>query len=295
MSQSKSQKPDTSPNLISISKELYQIWITERPAQYAAALAYYSIFSIVPVIYITFLLADLLFTQLAIADWFYNEMATVLGVEAALFLQESVAEMAQSTASATTLASLISVISILLSASIIFMQLRQTLNAIWLVPTPSKVAVNVMLRNRLLPLIMLLGVFGFVSLAAVINFLVSFIASQIELNFIVYLLSFLVLVGLGTISLALFYKILPNAYVAWKFIWSGAAIAALLIALLIQLVGFFFSASRINSAIEASGATVVMLIFFYVLGQIFVLGAVLTRVFAKQNGEAISLISTESA
>jgi len=84
--------------------------------------------------------------------------------------------------------------------------------------------------------------------------------------------------------LALFYKILPEAKVAWKDVWLGAAIATALIVVAVILVGLFFQYSTLSSALQASGAFTVLLTGFYYVAQIFLLGAVCCRVYADLYG-----------
>ena len=280
-------KTKNNPKWLTIAKEAYQIWITERPAQFAASIAYYAIFSFVPVIYVIFVLAEFIFSKLSISDRFYTELSNLMGTQVALYLHEGVANLANSSSGGTLLASFISFIAILLSTSVIFLQIQHTLNTIWLVPPRPKGSTIALVRNRLIALLMLLGIFLFFILGAIANLLVSFIASQIQLKFIVSILSFVMLVALGMLSFALFYKLLPRAYVAWKHIWPAAGVAALLVALIVQLIGGFVSTSKFSSAIEAAGTMTVMLIAFYLLGQIFVLGAVLIRVHAAIDGESV--------
>ncbi len=88
------------------------------------------------------------------------------------------------------------------------------------------------------------------------------------------------------LTIGLIFKYLSNTDIAWKHIWAGAATSALITSLLVQFIGIFLGLSKAGSAFEAAGEVTVLLITFYFLGQIFVLGAVLTRVLASQEAEA---------
>ena len=99
--------------------------------------------------------------------------------------------------------------------------------------------------------------------------------------------NFFGLAGLVALSFALIYRVLPNAKVAWRHVWVGAGLAALLLSIGLSLVKLYLSASRFSSALEAAGAVAVLLMAFYYLGQIFVLGAVVIRVFASMSGSEI--------
>jgi membrane protein len=168
-----------------------------------------------------------------------------------------------------------------------FFQLQHTLNTIWKVPPPSRGQTRAYVWNRLLALVMVLGVALLLIVAAVVNFLVSLVNARVEWGGFVSTVNFLGLAGLAALSFALIYKVLPNAKVAWRHVWVGAGLAALLLSVGLSLVKLYLSAGRFSSALEAAGAVAVFLMAFYYLGQIFVLGAVVIRVFASMSGAAI--------
>lgn len=274
--------------LLAVFKEVYQIWVSERPATFAAAMAYYALFSVVPLIYIILFFANLVLEKLSIGNQLYTLASDFFGEEVVIYFQERIANLAETTTGGTILGSAIGIITILFSASFIFFQIQHTLNFIFHVPPPPRDATREMIRNRILAFAMLLGIVLIVILALAINLSISFVASYIQLNFLISLLSFSFLAGLGTLTIALMFKILSNADIAWKHIWPGAAAVAVIVSLLFQLIGIFLSSTRFTSALEAAGAVSILLITYYFLGQIFVLGAVLTRVLAAKGGKTIT-------
>lgn len=276
-----------STSLLSFLKEIYRIWVTERPTQFAAALAYYAIFSFVPVIYIAFTVADILVEKLSLAEQFYVEISSLLGEEGVLLLQDRVTALAEKTTGGTTLTVLIGVVALLFSASLMFSQLQHILNTIWRVPPPSRDVTRAYIRNRLLAFVMVLGVSLFLILAAVINLLNSIFHSYVDFASPVPVGSFLAITGLAALSLALLYKVLPNARVAWRDVWLGSVVTALLVTTATYLVGLFLGVSRFSSALEAAGTVAVLLTAFYTLGQIFLFGAVFIRVHASMYGSQI--------
>ena len=288
MSKLTQQDKKTENGLMGIFKEVYQIWVSERPVMFAAAMAYYALFSVVPLIYIILFFANLVLEKFSIGDQLYILASDFFGEEVVIYFQEGIANLAETTTGGTILGSAIGIIAILFSASFIFFQIQQTLNFIFQVPPPPRDATREMIRNRILAFAMLFGIVLIVILALAINLTISFVASYIQLNFLISLLSFSFLAGLGTLTIALMFKILSNADIAWKHIWPGAAAAAVIVSLLIQLIGIFLSSTRFTSALEAAGAVSVLLITYYFLGQIFILGAVLTRVLAARGGETIN-------
>ena len=280
------QKPSES-KLLAFLKEIYAIWISERPTQFAAALAYYAIFSFVPIIYIAFTITELVIQRLSVEEQFYAQIANLLGTEVAQALQEAVTSLAQRTGGDTTLTTVIGFVALAFTASLAFFQLQHTLNTIWKVPPPSRGQTRAYVLNRLLALAMVLGVALLLIIAAVANFLVSLVNARVEWGGFVSAANFFGLAGLAALSFALIYRVLPNAKVAWRHVWVGAGVAALLLSIGLSLVKLYLSASRFSSALEAAGAVAVFLMAFYYLGQIFVLGAVVIRVFASMSGSEI--------
>jgi hypothetical protein len=153
--------------LVAFGKEIYGIWISERPTQFAAALAYYAIFSFVPVIYIAFTITELVIERLSVEQQFYAQIANVLGAEIAQALQDAVTSLAQRTAGDTTLTTVIGFVALAFTASLAFFQLQHALNTIWKVPPPRRGQTRAYVLNRLLALAMVLGVALLLIVAAV--------------------------------------------------------------------------------------------------------------------------------
>jgi membrane protein len=274
-------------DLAAFLKEIYSIWITERPTQFAAALAYYALFSFIPLIYIAFTIADTFVARLSVSDQFYAVIADLLGAEIARALQEAVANVALRTTGGTTIATVIGFVALALTASLTFFQLQHILNTLWQVPPPRRGQTRTYMLNRLLAFAMVLGAALLLILATLLNFAVSFVASRIDLGGPISLGGTLVFIGLAALSLALLYKVLPNAQVAWRDVWVGAGSAALLITIGLYLVQLYLSITTLSSALEAAGTVAVLLMGFYYIGQIFVLGAVIIRVRASTSGTPI--------
>jgi membrane protein len=268
--------------------DLYNIWVSERPSQLAAALAYYGMFSFAPVIFIGYTVAGLFIDQLAAAERMYQRVETVLGPETAEFIQRSVSALGNSSSGGTLLGSLVSLIALLAAASGLFFQLQYALNKIWRVPPPDKGQTGAFIRQRLFSFVMVLGVGLMLILATLTNLVLGWFGSWLEALFEVSIPS-AIWIGLGslallTLSFSLLYKVLPDVKIAWRDVWSGSLIAALLIVLFALLLGLFFTSGTIGSAFEAAGAFAVLLIGIYYIAQIFLFGAVVCRVYAQRYG-----------
>jgi membrane protein len=267
---------------------LYNIWISERPSQLAAALAYYGMFSFAPVIFIGYTVAGLFIDQLAAAERMYQRLEAVLGPETAEFIQSSVVALGNTSGGGTLLGSLVSLIALLAAASGLFFQLQYALNKIWRVPLPEKGQTGAFIRQRLFSFAIVLGVGLLLILATLTNLIIGWFGTWLEDIFEVSVPS-VIWTSLGslallTLSFAVLYKVLPNVKITWRDVWAGALAAALLVVLFGLLLGQFFASGTIGSAFEAAGAFAVLLIGIYYVAQIFLLGAVVCRVYAGLFG-----------
>lgn len=267
---------------------LYNIWISERPSQLAAALAYYGMFSFAPVIFIGYTVAGLFIDQLAAAERMYQRLEAVLGPETAEFIQNSVSAIGNTSSEGSLLGSLVSLIALLAAASGLFFQLQYALNKIWRVPPPERGQTGAFIRQRLFSFIIVLGVGLLLILATLTNLIIGWFGSWLKDIFEVSVPS-IIWTGLGslillTVSFAVLYKVLPDVKIAWRDVWTGSLVAALLVVLFALLLGLFFTSGMIGSAFEAAGAFAVLLIGIYYIAQIFLLGAVICRVYADLFG-----------
>jgi len=269
-------------------KDVYLIWITERPTQFAAAVAYFAVFSIVPIMYLSFFVTERIAATLFIEEWFFTQLSDLFGPEIALSLQTAIIDMAVRTTSDSILASVIGFVVLLFTASTMFFQLQFALNSIWKIPANESKATRDYVRGRLMAFVMLLGVILVLILSATVSLLISLLQGVIDIPILLSVLSFAAFAGLITLSSALIYKVLPNAKVSWRDVWVGALTFGLPVTLGLALIGTIITSSRFTSPFEAAGMTAIILMGFYFLGQFFVLGAVVTRVYADKHGTGIS-------
>lgn len=274
-------------------KEVYGIWISERPSQLAAALAYYGMFSFAPIIFVAVTIAGIFIQEIDLADKFYQRLEIFLGEGVSSLVQEAVATLSNTPASSSLLISLISFLALLYAASGLFFQLQFSLNTIWHVPPPQKGQTKTFFRQRVFSFLIVIGVglLGvFVTLA---SFLLSWLGSLLE-RLLGVAGSQVIAAKLGApilifLVIALFYKVLPETRVTWRDVWLGAIIATTLILLAVILVGFFFQYISLNSALQATGAFTVLLVGFYYIAQIFLLGVVCCRIYAGNYGSRRSI------
>ena len=273
------------PVFVDFFKEIYRIWISERPMQLAAALAYFGLFSFAPVIYIAFTIAGIVFRKADILQAFIARLGTVLGpelVQAILTMLETFSPKTPAASEGSLLISLISIVFLLYAASGVFYQLQYVMNAIWKVSNPTQGAVWI--RKQLFSFLMVITVGLLLVAAATFSFFANWLSSTFLSGTLLPSLTFVGFLGLALISFAVMYKLLPDVRIAWRDVWGGAAAADFLVTLGGGLILFFIRNFNLSSALEAAGSFVIILSGFYYFAQIFLFGAIFTRVYAHRYG-----------
>lgn len=271
------------PGLGSFVKELYQIWLVERPTQLAAALAYFALFSFAPVIYIALGVAGIFIDEASILDRFLSRVESAFGAAVAQTIQDMLNNISLPGSDGSFLISVISLLLLLLTASGVFYQLQFALNTIWKVPRSSTQVLAHTLRERLFSFLMVIGMGLILVLAGAISLLTSWISSRSILPSILPSLTFLGFITLATLTFAVMYKLLPAVKIAWRDVWIGAITAASLVTIGGMVIIFFINNTSISSALEAAGAFIILLTGFYYFSQIFLLGAIITRMHAHRR------------
>lgn len=265
-------------------KEIYQIWILERPMQLAAALAYFGLFSFAPVIYIAFSIAGIFFRETDLISRFLNRLEFALGPAVALAVQDMLDKIAKPTSEGTLLVSLFSVLFLLYAASGVFFQLQFALNSVWKIPYSPQGALLRTLRKQLFSFLMVIGVGLLLVAVAAVSFFSNWLSSVFAVFGILPSFTGVGFMLWATLSFAVMYKLLPDIKIGWRDVWGGAAAAAFLVTLGGWLIVFFIRNTSFSSALEAAGSFVVLLTGFYYFAQIFLFGAIFTRVYAQRFG-----------
>jgi len=274
-------------------RAIYQAWISERPGQLAAALAYFGLFSMAPIIFIASTIANLVLNQVAEYSRFYERLAIALGPEAAEAIQESVYALGDKTFGGSTLVTVISILALLFAASGMFFQIQFALNSIFKAPSARHDQTKQFVLQRLFSFLMILGVGLLVILATVVNIAITWFGFLLEditgMGRELAVLDWLTVFGLIMLAFALLYKILPNVKITWRDVWPGAALAAVLALLAGILLGTYFRFGGVGSAFEAAGTIAVILIAFNIFAQIFLFGALFTREYMRWYGSGKQL------
>lgn len=279
---------NTQPRTFDFLRTIYRSWISERPGQQAAALAYYGLFSMAPIIFIAFAIANLVLEQVSEYSRLYERVAAALGPETAEAIQESVYALGDKTFGGSTLVTVIGILALLFAASGMFFQIQFALNSIFKAPPPNRDQTKQFILQRLFSFLMVLGVGLLVIVATIVNIAItwfgSFLGDITGAGRALAILDWLALFGLIVLSFALLYKILPNIEIAWRDVWPGASLAAAIALIAGILLGTYFRFYGVGSAFEAAGTFAVILISFNVFAQVFLFGALFTREYARWYG-----------
>jgi membrane protein len=271
-------------NIWKFVRDLASTWNEENPSRLAAALAYYGMFSFVPVVYIAIKVAGIFINDQLLSQQIFGRVSVVLGPETASYIQNLVIATEATTSEGTFIATLVSVAALFYSASGLFTNLQYSLNTIWNVPIETQSGLMNFIKNRLLAFILVIGVGLVLVIGAFGSVVVSVLASILPSGIINPDFSIIAFITLATLLFALIYKLLPEVDIAWRDVWLGALITSVLVTIGGWALGFYFSVSGIGTAFEAAGALAILLIAIYYIAQIFLSGAIFTRVYATTFG-----------
>ena len=276
------------PSLIDFVKEISQIWVTEKPNQLAAALAYFGMFSFAAVIYIAFRLAGVIIDEAAAAERFYTRVEMVLGAETATFIQDSVAALASTNTGGSPIVTIVSLVSLLMAAMGLFIQLKYVLNRIWQVPITQRGQRFALIRRYLFAFIIVIALGLLIILGTVFSVFLAWFGSvlsqYISGSNLLFVLEILAFLGALVLANAFIYKVLPDVKLSWRDVWPGSITSAILLVMGGVVIGLYFKIAGVGSALEAAGAFAVVMLAIYYFAQIFLIGALITRVYAQRYG-----------
>ncbi len=275
-------------NTVQLMKRAVSDWSDHNIPTFAAALSYYTIFSIAPVLVIAVSVAGMVFGEEAARGQMQAQLQDLVGQSGA----DIIGQMMISARKPSTgiFATALGLIALVFGATGVFVQLQDALNHIWGVqPDKERSGVTNFLRMRLLSFAMVL-VIGFLLLVSLV---VSAVLAALGAWFDHLLpgwtvawqgVNLLVSFGVITVLFAMMYKILPDTHVTWKDVWLGAAVTSLLFGLGKFGIGLYLGRSAVASSYGAAGSLAVVLLWVYYSAQILFLGAEFTQVYARRHG-----------
>jgi membrane protein len=261
-------------------------WINDRASRKGAALAFYTVFSLAPILILSIAIAGLFFGKEAARGEIFAEVSGLLGRDGAQAIQAMVESASRPGAGA--LATIIGFTTLFVGATTALVELKDGLDQIWNVPPEKMSGIWYFIRKRLLSfgLILTLGFLLLVSLAlsAALGVLARMWGPRDATAWVLESLNFLFSFALVTVLFAMIYKILPSVRIAWRDVIIGAVITALLFNVGKFAIGLYLGNSAIGSTYGAAGSVILVLVWVYYSAQIFLLGAEFTKVYAYRHG-----------
>ncbi|MEO6825222.1 MAG: YihY/virulence factor BrkB family protein [Nitrosospira sp.] len=272
----------------SLVKAAFSSWLDDYAPSMGAALAYYTMFSIAPLLLIVISTAGLVFGEEAVRGEIFGQLQDLMGNQGAQAVQgllQSVSEPKEGMA-----ATVIGTVLLLIGATSVFGELQDAFDRIWRAPDRDKTGgIWRLIRTRLLSFGIILGI-GFLM---IVSLIVSAAIAALgkwwgpffsNLEVIATVLNFVFSFVLMTAIFAMLYKFMPRVKIHWKDVWAGATVTALLFTVGKILIGIYIGKSAISSGFGAAGSLVVVLVWVYYSAQIFLLGAEFTWVYAHAHG-----------
>ena len=269
---------------INFLKEIAVGWDTDKPARLAAGLAYYSMFSLVPSIFIALTVAGFFIDSVLLAEELFLRIENLLGAETATMIESLIDTAAESTEGATFIGSLIGILALLFAASGLFTNLKYSMNTVWQVPPSEYSGILSFLKTRLIAFVIVIGLGIILVVGAVLSVLVNWIGALFPALENLNLFGMLPVILLVFFSLLIFYKILPDTHVGWRDVWLPALVITAMYLIGVWLVQVVIGGLNLTSALEAAGAIVILLMAIYYAAQIFLLGAEISKVYAYRFG-----------
>ena len=271
-------------------KETFKEWQEDKASRIAAALAYYAVFSISPLLVIAIAIAGTVFGQDTAQEQITEQLTALVGEDGVKPILMALNNISQP--KVRGVASLISIAVLLLGASGIFAQLQDALNTVWKVKPQPGQGVLPFIRKRVSSFLMVLAI-GFLLILSLVLSAVVAALSKYRTDFLPGSqilwenLDFIVSLGLMTFLFCLMFKYVPDVKIAWKDVFVGAVITAVLFLFGKFLLGVYLSKGSLGSAYGAAGSLIVLLAWIYYSAQIILLGAEFTQVYAQMYGSKI--------
>ena len=271
-------------------KATLQEFSEDKAARLAAALAYYTIFSLAPLLVIVVGVAGVLLSTEQVQQAVLQQIQGLAGQQAGQMVSDMLNNFNRPGGGIITI--IVGVVTLLFGATGVFGQLQDALNTIWEVqPKPNR-GIMGMIKDRFLSFTMILGLSFLLMVSLVVSAglsaLGTFLGNVLPLGeWFWQIINQLISIAVITVMFALIFQILPDVDIAWKDVWVGALVTSILFNIGKFALGYYLGNSAVTSGYGAAGALIVILLWVYYTSQILFLGAEFTQVYAKRFGSLI--------
>jgi membrane protein len=275
-----------------LAKQSVAGWMEDDAPSKGAALAYYAIFSMAPLLFLVIAIAGFFFGADAVRGVVFGQLADLMGQNGAEAVEEMLAHVSQPETGLW--ATIIGVAVLIFGATTVFAQLQSALDAIWEVPpevsqAEKRNALWNFVKSRLLSFGLVLALAFLIVVSLVFSAALSALGKWWGPAFgewvaLAEIVNFAVSLGMLTLVFAAIYKFMPRAHIEWRDVWVGAAVTAVLFVIGKFLIGLYLGKSDIGSSFGTFGSIIIVMVWVYYSAQIFLLGAEFTWVWAHATG-----------
>jgi membrane protein len=274
-----------------VLKQTANEFVEHKALKLSASLAYYTIFSLAPMLIVIIALCSLFFGREAIEGRVYNELNEFIGKTAALQIQEVIKNTSASRNN--IVATIIGLVTLIVGATGVFSEIQDSINMIWGIKVIPKRGWVKMLANRVLSFSMVISIGFLLMVSLLINAVVAAFNDRLTHYFphltlyLFHLVNYLLTFGIITLLFAIIFKVLPDAKIKWKDVTVGAVFTAFLFILGKLAITFYLGKSTLGLAYGAAGSIIIILIWVYYSSIILYFGAEFTQVYARKHGGEI--------
>lgn len=278
-------------NAFSLVKETFQDWSEDKAPRLAAALSYYTIFALAPLLVLIIAITGFVIgNNDAIRSQLLTQVQGLVGQQGAQAVDTLITNASKPRSG--IIATVLGIITLVLGATGVFGQLQDALNTIWEVEPKKGGGILRMIKDRFLSFTMVLGTAFLLLVSLVISTALSFINHYFSTLFgglaiIAQITNFVISLGVVTLIFGLIFKVLPDVKIAWRDVWIGALVTALLFSIGRALISLYLGSTSASSAYGAAGSLVILLLWVYYSAQILFMGAEFTQVYARRSGSRI--------
>lgn len=281
----------TMKGLWQVLKDAFKGFSEDKVTKLSASLAYYTVFSLGPLLIVIIFICGLLFGREAIEGSIYHQMANFVGPESAKEMQNIVKNAAVSDKGG--LAAVIGIITLLIGATTVFAEMQDSINSIWGLKAKPKLGVWKMIKDRLLSF-GIIGSLGFLLLVSLgITAIIEAIGNRLQAVFpdvtvvLLYIINIVITLVVTAGLFAVIFRVLPDAKIKWKDVLGGAIATSLLFMIGKFLITFYISKSEVGSTYGTAGSLVVLIVWVYYSSIILYFGAEFTKAYALKYGAPI--------
>ena len=278
------------PAIVPLIKQSFKDFNEDRAPMLGAALAYYTLFSIAPILVIATGVAGLVFGEQAVQGQLSAQLEEMIGPQGAGAVEMMLANMHQEGGS--IIAIVVGAVTLVIGATTAFLQLQAALNTVWEVRRQGG-GIKGMLLQRVTGLGMVLGIGFLLMVSLIVSALLSGLQDQLDRilpggETLWQGVNLLVSLGVFTVLFALIFRYLPDVEIEWRDVWFGGFVTALLFSIGKFAIGFYLGRGSVGSGYGAAGSLVVLMVWIYYSAQIVLFGAEITQANAKMKGRRIA-------